>query len=159
MTYFKKTWQWERLVWQVWLRRLSSAPSLCIYTDGKLLNFLWSLGKRDMIGDVYSFGIRQTNILYYYILLHHPHILASPHSPTATPHSTPPPSRLSNSMLWCCLRCPVSHPVLPTPRGSTVAAPKPSPTAPLITLFTPREKTKIYHYKSICNSGLRSTHV
>lgn len=50
-------------------RWLSSIPSLCvgIYTEGKLFNYLYSLGKREMTSNIYSFGFRQINILYYYI--------------------------------------------------------------------------------------------
>jgi len=51
-------------------RWLPSIPSLCvgICTEGKLFNYLYSLGKREMTGNIYSFGFRQINILYYYII-------------------------------------------------------------------------------------------
>ena len=50
-------------------RWLPSIPSLCvgIYTEVKLFNYLYSLGKREITGNIYSFGFRQINILYYYI--------------------------------------------------------------------------------------------
>lgn len=66
-------------------------PSLFIYAEGKLLNYLCSLEKTEITGNIYSFGIRQVNILYYYIT----HTTCS----TLAFYSTPPPSRRMHIVL------------------------------------------------------------
>lgn len=115
--------------------RLPSIPSLFIYTDGKLLNYWYSLGTREMIGDIYSFDIRQINILYCYIAHTHP----CQHSPAATLHGTRLPQTGDHLALMLSQVSSIT-PALSTPRGRR--CPTPFPSTPYSTP-TPRENQKL----------------
>lgn len=114
---------------------------------------MYSLGTREMIGDIYSFDIRQINILYCYITHTHP----CQHSPATTLHSTRLPHFQTDDHLALMLSQVSSIASAPsTPRGGCC-----SNTISLHSrLYTyPQGKPKTYLNKSICKFGLRSTQV
>lgn len=133
-------------------RWVPSIPSLCIYTDGKLFNYLYSLGKRELIGNIYPLDSGQINILYCYITLtslptltnrYPPHRPLLPDQRTSQPEA--PPGVMCHTQL-----CPLQ---------GVAAPPTPFPSTLFSIYPPPRGKPKTYLNKLTCNSGFRSTHV
>lgn len=111
-------------------RWVPSIPSLCIYTDGKLFNYLYSLGKRELIGNIYPLDSGQINILYCYITLtslptltnrYPPHRPLLPDQRTSQPEA--PPGVMCHTQL-----CPLQGVAAPpTPFPSTLFSIYPPP--------------------------------